>query len=136
MKSILALTAVIFMACMAQADIANPPVNEKKAPVQFKSAQDMTKEELQKMRAHTKAACAAEIAKTGCKQEPGQGLMLCLNAYRKTNKFFQISEKCRVGSNAWHGHAELKKAQAAAANSAPAAPSPQAPKAPATQPKK
>ena len=43
--------------------------------------------------------CADDIRKAGCSDvSHGKSLMMCLHAYRKTNKNFQLSEKCKSGT--------------------------------------
>ena len=44
--------------------------------------------------AKVKAACSAEIATSGCKEDLGQGLLRCVHAYHEAHKDFKVSDAC------------------------------------------
>ena len=123
MKKIILVTALFLTATIAQADIAAPPAptgatqatkpskEERKAmKEQRKAMKEQHQAESAEMREQVKAACAADIATTGCNSELGQGLMKCIHAYKEANKDFKVSDSCKAAAkDAHHMHHERRE---------------------------
>lgn len=59
-------------------------------------SREQMKQEREAEAAKVKAACSAEIAATGCKEELGHGLLKCIHEYKEKNKDFKVSDACHA----------------------------------------
>ncbi len=83
MKNILfTLTAMILSSNMVYAETSAPKSKEE------------IREEIKAQVAQIKAACAADIATTGCTSE-GREQMRCIKEYKKAHKEFKFSDACK-----------------------------------------
>ena len=90
MKKVLLTLALAAFTSLAYADDAAPPSTTSAPP-----GKEQMKQEREAQAAKIKAACTEEIAKTGCKEELGHGLMKCIHDFKDKNADFKVSDACK-----------------------------------------
>lgn len=107
----LALTLIIVAASgMA---FAYEPAKGHKAEHKAKMAEHKAK--MAEHKDEIKQACSNDVAKAGCSdKEMGSGLLKCLQAYKKENKDFEISESCKNATKSLRDERKEWKAKKAA----------------------
>ncbi len=98
-KFLLTTAALILSSTLAWAEEASTETKAKEEP----------KQEMQAQKEEVKAACAQDVATTGCKAE-GREQMKCIHDYKKKNKDFKFSDACKSAMKGAHEkHKEMKE---------------------------
>ena len=93
----LLIVAVMSFGLTSFADEAAPPAGGKPAMREkMKEMRAKMREENKEMHEKVVQACSADVATTGCKEEPGKGLGKCIHQYKKEHNDFKVSETCKA----------------------------------------